>query len=215
VLSSRSHPAPLIEPAYLRIRSFVAGNVLTIVAGAGFYGYLLAHVLFLNYVWRYNLLKTGLAVAPAALVAAVVAAFLGRIADRRGHRLLIFIGALVWAGSLVWYVQRVETHPDFLGSWLPGQILQGIGVGATLPLLGSAAVARIAKGGSYATASAVVSSCRQLGAVIGVALAGGLDRHAGPQRVRGGATTRLGDGGCLLRRRCPRRCLPGPYRPCP
>lgn len=170
VLSSRTHPAPLIEPAYLRIRSFVAGNVLTIIAGAGFYGYLLTHVLFLNYVWRYNLLKTGLAVAPAALVAAVVAAVLGRVADRRGHRVIIFFGGLIWAGSLVWYLERVHVEPDFLGAWLPGQLLQGVGVGATLPLLGSAALARIAKGGSYATASAVVSSCRQLGAVLGVAL---------------------------------------------
>ena len=66
MLSSRYHPAPLIEPAYLRIQSFFVGNVLTIVAGAGFYGYLLTHVLYLNNVWRYNLLETGLAVAPAA-----------------------------------------------------------------------------------------------------------------------------------------------------
>lgn len=39
VLSSRLHGSPLIEPAYLRVPSFVAGNALTIVAGAGFYGY--------------------------------------------------------------------------------------------------------------------------------------------------------------------------------
>jgi NTE family protein len=170
VVSSRYHPSPLIEPAYLRVQSFVVGNALTIVAGAGFYAYLLTHVLFLNNVWGYNLLKTGLAVAPAALIAAVVAAALGKVADRRGHRMIIFVGALIWAGSLVWYLQRVGTHPDFLADWLPGQVLQGLGVGATLPLLGSAALARVAKGGSYATASAVVSSSRQLGAVIGVAL---------------------------------------------
>ncbi|MGO9099614.1 MAG: MDR family MFS transporter, partial [Mycobacterium sp.] len=170
VLSSRSHPAPLIEPAFLRIRSFVAGNMLTLVASAGFYCYLLTHVLFLNYVWGYTLLQTGLAVAPAALVAAVVAAVLGRVADRRGHRMIVIVGALIWAGSLLWYLQRVGSHPDFLGAWLPGQLLQGIGVGATLPLLGSAALAGLAAGGSYATASAVVSSARQLGAVIGVAL---------------------------------------------
>lgn len=170
VLSSRYHPAPLIEPAYLRVRSFFVGNALTIVAGAGFYGYLLTHVLFLNNVWRYNLLETGLAVAPAALIAAVVAAVLGKVADRHGHRMIIVVGALIWAGSLMWYLQRVGPHPDFLADWLPGQVLQGIGVGATLPLLGSAALARIAKGGSYATASAVVSSSRQLGAVIGVAV---------------------------------------------
>ena len=170
VLSSRHHPAPLIEPAFLRVRSFVAGNALTLIASAGFYAYLLTHVLFLNYVWHYNLLCAGLAVAPAAFVAAVVAAVLGRVADRHGYRYIIVAGALIWTGSLLWYVERVGPKPNFLGEWLPGQMLQGIGVGATLPILGSAALGGLAAGGSYATASAVVSSTRQLGAVIGIAL---------------------------------------------
>ncbi len=170
VLSSRNSPTPLIEPALLRVRSFAAGNVLTLVASAGFYAYLLTHVLFLNYVWRYDLLHAGLAVAPAAFVAAAVAAILGRVADRHGYRLIVIVGATIWAGSLLWYIERVGSKPHFLVEWLPGQILQGIGVGATLPILGSAAVAGLAAGGSFATASAVVSSTRQLGAVIGIAL---------------------------------------------
>jgi NTE family protein len=170
VLSSKSHPTPLVEPALLRVRSFTAGNTLTLVASAGFYAYLLTHVLFLNYVWRYNLLHAGLALAPAAFIAAVVAAVLGRVADRRGYRPIIIVGALIWASSLLWYIERVGSTPHFLTEWLPGQILQGIGVGATLPTLGSAALAGLAAGGSYATASAVVSSTRQLGAVIGIAL---------------------------------------------
>ena len=148
----------------------MAGNTLTVVASAGFYAYLLTHVLFLNYVWGYTLLQAGLAIAPAAFVAAVVAAVFGRVADRHGYRMIIVVGALIWAGSLLWYIERVGSKPDFLGAWLPGQVLQGIGVGATLPLLGSAALAGLAAGGSYATASAVVSSTRQLGAVIGIAL---------------------------------------------
>lgn len=49
-------------------------------------------------------------------------------------------------------------------------MLQGIGIGAALPMLGSAALAELAEGSSYATASAVVNSTRQLGAVIGIAL---------------------------------------------
>jgi NTE family protein len=169
VLSSRSAPTPLIEPALLRVRSFTAGNTLTLIASAGFYAYLLTHVLFLNYVWGYNLLRAGLAVAPAAFIAAIVASVLGRVADRRGYRPIIIVGALIWTGSLLWYIERVGPTPHFVTEWLPGQILQGIGVGATLPILGSAALAGLASGGSYATASAVVSSTRQLGAVIGVA----------------------------------------------
>lgn len=69
-----------------------------------------------------------MAVAPAALVAAVVAAVLGRVADRHGYRFIVGIGALIWAASLLWYLKVVGSQPDFLGEWLPGQILQGIGV---------------------------------------------------------------------------------------
>lgn len=170
VLSSRYHPAPLIEPALLRIRSFAVGTGLTAIAAAGFYAYLLTHVLFLNYVWGYTLLQAGLAVAPSALVAAFVAAVLGRVADRHGYRVIIGIGALIWASSLLWYLKCVGSTPDFLGEWLPGQLLQGIGVGATFPLLGSAALSGLAAGGSYATASAVTGTIRQVGAVLGVVL---------------------------------------------
>ena len=170
VASSRSHPSPLIDPAMLRVRSFAVGNVVTVVAGAGFYAYLLTHILYLNFIWDYSLFRAGLAVAPAAFVAAVVASRLGKVADVHGHRIILVPGALVWAASLGWYLTQVGAEPAFLTEWLPGQLLQGLGVGATLPVLGSAALAKLPKGDGYATASAVVSSARQLGAVLGVAI---------------------------------------------
>ncbi|MBI1378841.1 MAG: DHA2 family efflux MFS transporter permease subunit [Frankiales bacterium] len=169
VLSSRRHPVPLLDPALLRIRSFAVGNAATIVAGAGFYAYLLTNILWLQYVWGYSVLASGFAVVPGALVAAVLAAVLGPVAQRRGYRLVIVPGALVWALAYLWYATRVEVTPDFLGTWLPGQLLSGIGVGATLPVLGSAALAAV-PGGRFATASAVNSSARQIGAVLGIAV---------------------------------------------
>jgi EmrB/QacA subfamily drug resistance transporter len=169
VLSSRAARTPLLDPALLRIRSFVVGNVATIVAGAGFYAYLLCNILWLQYVWGYSVLVAGLAVVPGALVAAVLAAVLGPVAERRGYRLVIVPGAIIWALAYVWYVAKVPVTPDFLASWLPGQILSGIGVGMTLPVLGSAALAAV-PGGRFATASAVNSSARQIGAVFGIAI---------------------------------------------
>src|SRR5205085_6299950 len=94
---------------------------------------------------------------------------LGGLADRRGYRLIAVPGALIWAGAYFWYATRVGPHHAFSSQWLPGQVLSGIGVGATLPILASAALAAV-PGGRYATASSVVSSARQLGGVIGVAL---------------------------------------------
>ena len=212
VLSSRRHRSPLLDPALLRIPSFSVASVATVVAGLGFYAYLLTNILWLQYVWGYDVLRAGLALVPGALVAAVVAAELGPLAERHGYRVFVVPGALVWAGAYLWYHQQVGLVPAFWTEWLPGQVLSGIGVGATLPLLGSAALAAV-PGGRYATASAVVSSARQLGGVLGIAL---LVRH--PRRPdtgdRGrGLPRRLG----ALDRRLPRRRGPraaaGPARP--
>ncbi|HEX2895416.1 MAG TPA: DHA2 family efflux MFS transporter permease subunit [Marmoricola sp.] len=168
-LSSRRHRSPLLDPALLRIPSFTVGCSATIVAGLGFYAYLLTNILWLQYVWRYSVLEAGLALVPGALVAAVVAARLGPLADRYGYRPFVVPGALVWAGAYLWYHQQVGIEPAFWSQWLPGQILSGIGVGATLPLLGSATLAAV-PGGRYAAASAVMSSARQLGGVLGIAI---------------------------------------------
>ncbi len=169
VLSSRRHRAPMLDPLLLRLPSFRLGSLATIVAGFGFYAYLLTNILWLQYVWGYDVLRAGLALVPGALVAAVVAARLGPLANRYGYRVFVVPGALVWAAAYIWYHQRVGLEPAFWAEWMPGQVLSGIGVGATLPLLGSASLAAV-PGGRYATASAVSSSARQLGGVLGIAL---------------------------------------------
>jgi EmrB/QacA subfamily drug resistance transporter len=169
VVSSRGHRSPLLDPALLRIPSFSIASFATLLAGIGFYSYLLTNILWLRYVWHYSVLSAGLALVPGALVAAIVAARLGPLADRHGYRPFVVPGALVWAGAYLWYHQQVGLEPAFWTEWFPGQVLSGIGVGATLPLLGSAALAAV-PGGRYATASAVVSSVRQLGGVLGIAI---------------------------------------------
>lgn len=168
LLSSRRSRTPLLDPALLRLPSFAIGSLATVVAGFGFYAYLLTNILWLTYVWGYDVLTAGLALVPGALIAAVVAARLGPLAERFGYRVFVVPGALVWAGAYLWYHQMVGLEPAFWSEWLPGQVLSGIGVGATLPLLGSASLAAV-PGGRYATASAVSSSARQLGGVLGIA----------------------------------------------
>ena len=102
-------------------------------------------------------LRAGLALVPGALVAAVLA---GRA--RAGRRASAGTG---WSSSRRAGLGAAPTSgtppgsgstPDFLGQWLPGQVLSGLGVGATLPVLGSAALAAV-PGGRFATASAVNS----------------------------------------------------------
>jgi EmrB/QacA subfamily drug resistance transporter len=169
VASSRAHPQPLLDPVLLRIRPFTVANAVTVLAGMGFYAYMLTNILWLQYVWGYSILVAGLALVPGALVAAVVAAALGPVAQQHGFRRVVVPGAVVWSAAYLWYALVVGVEPAFWAQWLPGQVLSGIGVGATLPVLGSAALAAV-PGGRYATASAVLSSTRQLGGVLGIAV---------------------------------------------
>ena len=168
-LSSRHHRSPVLDAALLRIPSFSVANLATALAGFGFFAYLLTNILWLQYIWHYDVLEAGLALVPGALVAAVVAGALGPLAEKHGYRPFVVPGAVIWAGAYLWYHQRVGIEPAFWSEWLPGQVLSGIGVGATLPLLASATLAAV-PGGRYATASAVVSSARQLGGVLGIAV---------------------------------------------
>lgn len=169
VWSSTHHRSPVLDPQLLRIRAFLVSNLVTVACGLGLYCYLLAHILWLHFVWGYSLLLAGLAVAPGAAVAAVVSVPAGRLAERFGPRPVVATGALIWALAYIWYVTQVGIHPDFVGQWLPGQVLSGIGVGCTLPTAAAGGLATV-PAARYATASAVNSSARQLGGVLGIAI---------------------------------------------
>jgi EmrB/QacA subfamily drug resistance transporter len=166
---SARHRSPVIDLGLLRIRTFTAANGMSIVAAAGFFGYTLANVLFLTGVWGYSVLEAGLAMTPGPFVAAAVAAPASNLAERYGHRAVLVPGGLVWGAAVLWLVTRVGPTPAFVAEWLPATVLLGIGAGITLPNLSGAAVAS-APGESFATATALNSVARQVGAALGVAL---------------------------------------------
>jgi len=163
------HRSPLVDLALLRIRAFTVANAMTILAAAGFFGYTLCNVLFLTSVWRYSILDAGLALTPGPFVAAAVATPTSRIVERFGARPMLVSGGLVWGGAVFWMVTQVGLTPNFVSEWLPGMVFLGIGAGMLFPNLSGAAVAA-APGESFATATALHSVARQVGAALGVAL---------------------------------------------
>lgn len=165
---SAAHPAPVVELSLFRIRSVAVANIGTLLLGVAFFGSLLAQVLFLNEVWKYSALDAGLALTPAPLVAAAVAGFAGRLAERYEHRLVSVAGALILAASGVWYATQLGVRPDFIGQWLPGNVLLGMGLGLAYSTLISASVIEL-PAARYAVGSGINTMMRQVGAVLGVA----------------------------------------------
>ena len=168
VRRSTWHRSPIIDLTLLRIRAFTVANTATVVGGAAFFGYTLCNVLFLTSIWRYSILDTGLALTPGPVVAVAIAGPSSRIVERVGPRAMLVPGALIWGGAVLWMITQVGLAPNFVSQWLPGMVLLGIGAGMCLPNLTGAAVAA-APGDSFATASALNSVARQVGAAIGVA----------------------------------------------
>ena len=133
ILRSSRQRTPVIDLSLLRIRAFALSNGVTVVMASGFYAYTLCNVLFLTSVWRYSILNAGLALTPGPLVAMAVAGPASRMLERLGHRLVIVPGALVWAAGMAYFATQLGVTPDFLGEWLPGMVILGVGAGANAP----------------------------------------------------------------------------------
>jgi EmrB/QacA subfamily drug resistance transporter len=165
---SRTHPRPIVEPALFAHASFRVGNLGTLLFAAAFFSLILGNVVFLTSIWGYTVLQAGAATLPGPTLSTVVAGPAGRLADRFGHRAVIVPGTLFFAAGVM-VLRSAGAEPDWLGLWLPGACLTGIGIGLAFPTLGSAAV-RDVPDDRFATASAVNAAFRQIGAVLGTAI---------------------------------------------
>ena len=194
VLRTSRQRTPVVDLTLLRIRSFALSNGVTVVMASGFFGYTLCNVLFLTTVWQYSILKAGLSLTPGPLVAIAVAAPASHAVSRFGHRAVAVPGALIWAAGAAFYATQLGVHPDFLGQWLPGMVILGIGAGLSFPTLSGAAVESV-PGPRFALATSLNAVARQVGRRPG---GGGPDRDR-RQRIgavhssRPAGTARCGD----------------------
>ena len=164
-----THPAPVIEPAIVRVRSFATANVASVLFSAAFAAMLLGNVLFMTLVWHDSVLIAGLSLAAGPAMATIVAVPTGRSANRVGQNVLATAGLLLFALACLWWRLRLGVAPDYAGAMLPGLLVSGAGVGLVLPTLASASAASLPPT-RFATGSAVYAMTRQVGFVLGVSI---------------------------------------------
>jgi EmrB/QacA subfamily drug resistance transporter len=165
----RRHPAPALALPLFRLRSFSAGNLGALLLGMSFFGLVLSNALYLTQVWGYSVLKAGLAIAPAPLASAAAAVLAARFTDRVDPRRFIVPGAVLSATAAVWLATQVGRSPDFLGAWLPGMLVMGIGVGLGFATIVAVCVRDLGPA-ELGIGSGMSATTRQLGAVFGVAI---------------------------------------------
>jgi EmrB/QacA subfamily drug resistance transporter len=166
---SATHPAPIVEPELLRLRTFTLATLATALFFAAFAAMLLSSVLFLTEVWHRDILTTGLMLTPGPALAALFAVPGARLGARFGPGRVGLAGAALFAlgGALRFALLGPGVH--YATDFLPNMIAGGVGVGLVLPSLTAAAASTLPPP-RLATGIAVQTTGRQIGSALGIAI---------------------------------------------
>jgi MFS family permease len=86
---------------------------------------------YLQEVWKYNAIQTGLILTPGTIGILVASAGADRFARRHPQRWLIIAGFLITAVGMILLLALVRAH-SAIWTWMPGLFLFGAGVGVML-----------------------------------------------------------------------------------
>jgi EmrB/QacA subfamily drug resistance transporter len=169
VRRSSWHSSPVIDLDLFRVRSYAMANVASLFFYAAFSAGLLVMVLFLTEVWGESVLTAGLWLATGPAAAAIASVPAGKLGARVGQGYVASAGAFLFGLGTAIFAMRVTTTPEPLSVMTPSWVVGGIGVGMVLPTIAGTVAAALPPA-RFATGSAVMTTARQIGAVIGVAL---------------------------------------------
>jgi MFS family permease len=106
---------------------------------------------------------------PGPTMAAFIAPFAGKYADRFGHSRVLFAGSLLLATGTFGLNATIPDTPSYLLHYLPWMLITGAGVGLSISTLSSSATAFL-KPAQFAMGSALNNTFRQVGTALGAAL---------------------------------------------
>jgi EmrB/QacA subfamily drug resistance transporter len=164
---------PLLDLKLLKLPFVSAANLAGIVFSLGFYSMIFLNTQWLQTVWNYSTLRSGLAIFPGPFMAAVVAAPAGRLAQKYGHSKIIGIGATIFAVAMFSENFLLDASPHYWTRYFPCAVFTGIGVGLCISTLSSSASAYLPPA-RFAMGSALNTTSRQVGAALGLATVGSL-----------------------------------------
>jgi EmrB/QacA subfamily drug resistance transporter len=165
------HREPMLDPRFFRSLPFAAATLVAVLAFAAFSGFLFLNSLYLQEVRGMSASQAGLATLPIALALMVCSPLSGRLVGGGRARLaLVVAGAAMATGALLLTALAEDTKLSHL---LTAYGIFGIGLGMVNAPITNSAVSGMPR--SHAgIASAVATTSRQVGASLGVALAGSL-----------------------------------------
>ncbi len=166
----RFQTEPLLPLSLFAERNFAVANWIAAAISFGMLSMFLPFTIYLQSARGFSALVAGLTMAPMSLTSMFTAPFAGRMADKIGGKYILMTGIILFTvgmGSIALVAGPDSTWINFL---VPA-IIAGAGIGMTFAPMTTVAMRNI-KPQIAGSASAVLNTIRQLGAVIGSAVIG-------------------------------------------
>ena len=157
---------PVIDFRVLRHRQMWVGTLLGVVMGVGLFASVFTLPVFLQGNLRMTAQQTGIVLLPGALATAISMAIVGRLTNKFDPRILITIGALLFAGAMM-KLSRITGESggnDFFWSL----IMRGVGLGMMFVPLTTITLAELSSR-ELPQGTGLYNFFRQLGGSLGIA----------------------------------------------
>jgi predicted MFS family arabinose efflux permease len=169
VIETRSTD-PLLPVRVLASRDRSGAYLIALCIGTAILGMFFFLTLFIQDVWGYSPLKTGVAYLPFVPAMLATTVITQQAVSRIGARPLLIAGSVISASAMFW-LSRTTEHSTFASGMLGPELVLGAGLGPLFVLIFLVGLTKV-KDNDAGVASSLVNVGQQVGGSIGLAILG-------------------------------------------
>jgi EmrB/QacA subfamily drug resistance transporter len=169
VIEMRSKYA-LMPLRIFRNRDRSAANLVLLCVGTAMFGMFFFLTLFVQHVWGYSALRTGVSYLPMVAMIMAMAGLSTQLVPRIGARPLLITAAAISAGGMIW-LSRINEHSTYVNGLLGPMLVTAAGLGLIFMPATLVALSKVADRDA-GLASSLPNVGQQVGGAIGLAILG-------------------------------------------
>ena len=169
IIETRSKHA-LMPIRVLRSRNRSGAYLISLCVGTALFGMFFFLTLFVQNVWGYDALRTGISYLPMVGMILVASAAASQLVSRIGGRPLMIAGSVIATGGMFW-LSRITEHSHYVSGLLGPMMVTATGLGLIFVPLSLIALTKVANTDA-GVASSLLNTGQQVGGALGLAVLG-------------------------------------------
>jgi EmrB/QacA subfamily drug resistance transporter len=180
-IETRSKQA-LVPLRVLRSRDRTGAYLVSLCVGTALFGMFFFLTIFVQNVWGYSALKTGIAYLPMIATIMAASGIASQLVSRIGAFPLLAAGGVVSSGGMFW-LSRINEHSSYAGGLLGPMMVTALGMGLLFVPMSLVALVKVPDHDA-GVASSLLNTGQQVGGSIGLAILGTVAWSAVANSVR-------------------------------